>query len=105
MNTKISTQSQGFDNSPEKLYTQNEVDDLHKNWQDSLSSQAKEIEKESRNADIKKISNIFINSSAFFSQLVIISKTFEENEIRIINLRTKEAVFARRIIEGLRIFE
>ena len=28
-----------------------------------------------------------------------------ENEIKIGNLRTKDAVFARRIIEGLRIFE
>jgi hypothetical protein len=36
---------------------------------------------------------------------VIISKTYEENEAKISNLRTKEAVFARRIIEGLRIFE
>jgi len=55
--------------------------------------------------DIKNISNIFINTSIFFSQLVIISKTFEENEVKISSLRTKEAVFARRIIEGLRIFE
>ena len=36
---------------------------------------------------------------------MIISKTFEANEIRIKNLRTNEAVFARRIIEGLRTFE
>ena len=54
--------------------------------------------------DIKDISNIFINTVVFFSQLVIISKTFEENEIKIANLRTKEAIFIRRIIEGLRIF-
>jgi len=55
--------------------------------------------------DIKNISNIFINTAIFFSQLVIISKTFEENEIKIRNLRPREAVYARRIIEGLRIFE
>ena len=55
--------------------------------------------------DIKNISNIFINSTIFFSQLVIISKTYEENEVKIRNLRNREAVFARRIIEGLRIFE
>lgn len=55
--------------------------------------------------DIKNISNIFINRTFLFSQLTIISKTFEENEIRIRNLRTREAVFARRIIEGLRTFE
>lgn len=55
--------------------------------------------------DIKNISNIFINSTFFYSQLIIISKTFEENEIKIKNLRTNEAIFARRIIEGLRTFE
>jgi len=55
--------------------------------------------------DIKDISNIFINMAPFFAQLVIVSKTFAENEIRVRNLRKKEAVFARRIIEGLRIFE
>lgn len=60
---------------------------------------------EVHSVDINDISNIFINRNVFFSQLVIISKTFEENEIRIRNLKTKEAVFARRIIEGLRIFE
>ncbi|MCB9813165.1 MAG: hypothetical protein H6772_02030 [Pseudomonadales bacterium] len=55
--------------------------------------------------DIRYISNILINTSIFFSQLVIISKTFEENEIKIRNLRQSEAVYARRIIEGLRTFE
>ncbi len=54
--------------------------------------------------DIKDVSNIFVNVAPFFAQLVIISKTFEENEIRINNLRKDEAIFARRIIEGLRIF-
>ena len=55
--------------------------------------------------DIKDISNIFINMAPFFAQLVIVSKTFAENEIRVRYLRKKEAIFARRIIEGLRIFE
>lgn len=55
--------------------------------------------------DIRNISNILINTNFFFSQLVIISKTFEENEIKLRNLRTHEAVYARRIIEGLRTFE
>jgi hypothetical protein len=59
---------------------------------------------EVHSVDIKDISNIFINTVVFFSQLVIISKTFEENEIKIANLKIKEAIFARRIIEGLRIF-
>ena len=54
--------------------------------------------------DIKDISNIFINTTAFRSQLVIISKTFESNEVSIKNLKTKDAVYIRRIIEGLRVF-
>lgn len=151
----------------EKLYTQSEVDDLHKNWSEdrhkkreivrethardkqkrrnirkvaklvkrsnrilvSISSHALPFDlfpdvinieekritiidrhllsSEVHSIDIKNISNILINNSFFFSrsQLVIISKTFEENEIKVKNLRTKDAVFARRIIEGLRIFE
>ena len=63
------------------------------------------LSSEVHSVDIKNISNIFINTSIFFSQLVIISKTFEENEIRIRNLKTSEAIFVRRIIEGLRVFE
>lgn len=165
MYTKIINQSGGVNIRPEKLYTQNEVNNLHKNWEES-HYQETEIEKETQAADkqkrlnkrkvaklvkksnrilvsisshafpfdlfpdiinieedritiinrhmlssevhsvdIKNISNILINNSVLFSQLVIISKTFEENEIRIRNLRTMDAVFARRIIEGLRIFE
>jgi hypothetical protein len=55
--------------------------------------------------DIKDISNVFINTTIFYSQLVIVSNTFEDNEVRIRNLWPKEAVYIRRIIEGLRIFE
>ncbi len=55
--------------------------------------------------DIKDISNVFINTAPFFAQLVIVSKTFAENEIRVKSLNKEEAVMARRIIEGLRIFE
>lgn len=55
--------------------------------------------------DIRDISNIFIQRTFLFSQLIILSKTYQNNEVRIKNLRTKEAVFIRRIIEGLRIFE
>ena len=62
------------------------------------------LSSEVHSVDIKDISNIFINTVIFFSQLIIVSKTFEENEIKITNLLTKEAVFARRIIEGLRVF-
>jgi len=165
MNRKIYNQKGSVDVLPEKVYTQGEVDDLLEKKEDSLSSPAREIEKENRTADkqerlddrtvanlvkksnrilvgisshafpfdffpdtlnveegritiinrrlfssevhsidIKDISNIFINTVIFFSQLVVISKTFEENEIKIANLRTNEAIFIRRIIEGLRIF-
>jgi hypothetical protein len=158
--------SGGVNISPEKLYTQNEVDNILEKSANSLSSRAREIEKETHatdkrkrlnnrkvaklvkksnrilvsisshalpfdlfpdiinieeeritiinrhllssevhSVDIKNISNILINNSVFFSQLVIISKTFEENEIKIRNLRTRDAIFVRRIVEGLRIFE
>jgi hypothetical protein len=55
--------------------------------------------------DIKDISNIFINFAPLFAQLVIISKTFSENNMKIDNLYKKEAIHTRRIIEGLRMFE
>lgn len=151
--------------SPEKVYSQGEVDDLLKNKKDALYSKVDEIKKEGRSADkqerlddrtvaglvkrsnrilvsisshrfpfdffpdilnvedgritvinrhlfssevhsidIKDISNVFINTVVFFSQLTIISKTFEENEIKISDLKIDEAIFARRIIEGLRVF-
>lgn len=63
------------------------------------------LSSEVHSIDIKNISNIFINTSIFFSQLVIISKTFEENEIKMGHLRTEEAILVRRIIEGLRVFD
>ncbi|PIY69488.1 hypothetical protein COY90_00350 [Candidatus Roizmanbacteria bacterium CG_4_10_14_0_8_um_filter_39_9] len=62
------------------------------------------LSSEVHSVDIKDISNVFINMAPFFAQLVIVSKTFSRNEIRIKYLRKKEAIFARRIIEGLRIF-
>lgn len=54
--------------------------------------------------DIKNISNVFINTGLFFAELTIVSSTFAENEVRINNLRKKEAIHLRRIIEGLRMF-
>ena len=54
--------------------------------------------------DIADISNILINLTPFFAQLVIVSKTFAKNEIKIRNLLKDEAIFARRLVEGLRIF-
>ena len=165
MNIKMKDQSGSSNIRPEKMYTQHEVDDLLEKGEDRFSSQAKEIEKESRAADkqkrlnnraianlikksnrilvsisshafpidifpdtinveegrltiinrhllsseihsvdVKDIANVFINRNIFFAQLVIISKTFEDNEVRIRNLYPNEAVFTRRIIEGLRIF-
>jgi hypothetical protein len=53
--------------------------------------------------DIKDISNVFLNRNIFFSQLEIVSRTFEDNEVVIGLLRHKEAIFIRRIIEGLRV--
>jgi hypothetical protein len=55
--------------------------------------------------DIKDISNIFIDMAPFFAELVLVSKTFAENEIRVKGLRKSEAVVIRRIVEGLRTFE
>jgi len=165
MDNKINDRRGSVTVWPEKLYTQQEVDDLLEKRKDSLPSQASQIQEEGQTADkqkrldnktvanlvkksnrilvsisshglpfdlfpdtinveegritiinrhlfssevhsvdIKDISNIFINRTIFFAQLVIISKTFEENEIKIRNLKTEEAVFARRIIEGLRVF-
>ena len=54
--------------------------------------------------DIKNIANVFINMAPFFAQLVIVSKTFTENEIRLKYLWKEQAIEIRRIIEGLRIF-
>jgi len=62
------------------------------------------LSSEIHSVDVKDIANVFINRNIFFAQLVIISKTFEDNEVRIRNLYPNEAVFTRRIIEGLRIF-
>ncbi len=63
------------------------------------------LSSEVHSVDIRNIANVLINTTFFFSQLVIISKTFEENEIKIMNLRANEAIFVGRKIEGLRTFE
>lgn len=55
--------------------------------------------------DLKNIANVIINTSPFFAQLVIVSKTFTENEIRIDNLWIRQAVYVRRLIEGLRVLD
>ncbi len=53
--------------------------------------------------DLKDVTNVFINTSPFFAQLVIVSKTFEENVIKISSMWMKDAVYVRRIIEGMRV--
>ena len=53
--------------------------------------------------DLKDVTNVFINTSPFFAQLVVVSKTFEENIIQISSLWIKDAVYVRRIIEGMRV--
>lgn len=62
-----------------------------------LSSQAQSV-------DLKNISNTLMDSSILFAQLTIVSNTFTENQIVINRLWKKDAVFIRRIIEGLRMF-
>lgn len=54
--------------------------------------------------DLKNISNVFMNTSILFSQLTIVSDTFAENQIVVDRLWKKEAIFIRRMIEGLRMF-
>lgn len=55
--------------------------------------------------DLKNIANVIINTSPFFAQLVIVSKTFTENELRINSLWIKQAIYVRRLIEGLRVLD
>jgi len=54
--------------------------------------------------DIKSITNVFIDTGILFAQLTIMSNTFAENQIIIKRLWKKDAIFMRRIIEGLRMF-
>lgn len=54
--------------------------------------------------DIKNISNVFVDTSILFSKLTIVSDTFAENQIIVSRLWKKEAIYIRRIIEGLRMF-
>lgn len=55
--------------------------------------------------DLKNIANVIINTAPFFAQLVIVSKTFTENEIRINSLWINDAIYVRRLIEGLRVLD
>ena len=48
---------------------------------------------------------MIINTAPFFAQLVIVSKTFTENEIHINSLWINDAIYIRRLIEGLRVLD
>ena len=126
MNIKVNDQNQSVTIMPEKLHTQRELDSIQKQdeillshklpfdfFPDSITIEEGRLTVITRNfffnsrvhsIDIKDVSNIFINMAPLFAQLVIVSKTFIQNEIKIKCLRKKEAIFARRVIEGLRIF-
>lgn len=55
--------------------------------------------------DVKNIANVLLNTAPFFAQIVIVSKTFAENEIRIKYLWINQAIYVRRLIEGLRVLD
>lgn len=59
---------------------------------------------QSHSVDIKDISNIFIESSPFFSTLQVVSRTYIQNDIKIGYLNKKKAKKVQSIIEGLRTF-
>src|SRR5579859_2932045 len=54
--------------------------------------------------DMHDISNIFVETAPFFATLKIITRSFVENNIKIPWLKRSDALHARNIIEGLRIF-
>lgn len=55
------------------------------------------------NIDIKNITNIFVEIAPVFASIVIVSRTFKENEISIKRLWKKQAIEMRNMIEGLRL--
>lgn len=63
------------------------------------------LSSQSHSVDIRDISNIFIESSIFFSTLQVVSRTFIQNDIKIGNLNKAKAKKVQRIIEGLRTFK
>lgn len=62
------------------------------------------LSSQTHSVDIKNISNVFVDSSIIFAQITIVSDNFVENQIIISKLWKKDAIFIRRIIEGLRMF-
>lgn len=59
---------------------------------------------QSHTLDILDISNVFIDSSFFFTKMQIVSRTFVQNDITISYLDKYKAEKVRKIIEGLRTF-
>lgn len=62
------------------------------------------LSSQSHSVDIKDISNVFIESSLFFSTLQVVSRTFTQNDIKIGFLNKTKAKKVQSIIEGLRTF-
>jgi hypothetical protein len=62
------------------------------------------LSSQSHSVEIKDISNVFIESSMFFSTLQVVSRTYVQNDIKIGHLNKKKAVLVQKIIEGLRTF-
>jgi hypothetical protein len=62
------------------------------------------LSSQSYSVNIKDISNVFIESSALFASLKIVSRTFVENDITVGHLDAKKAARVQMVIEGLRTF-
>ncbi len=54
--------------------------------------------------DMRDIANIFIETAPFFATIRITTRNFVENDVTIQWLKRREAIYARNIMEGLRIF-
>lgn len=62
------------------------------------------LSSQSHSVEIKDISNVFIESSLFFSTLRVVSRTYVKNDITIRHLNRKKAQKVQQTIEGLRTF-
>ncbi len=58
--------------------------------------------KQIHSVDIRDVTNVFLETTPFFANIRIVSKTFTENEISMNKLWKKEATKAKDIIEGMR---
>lgn len=57
---------------------------------------------EQHTVDIKDVTNVFVGNGPIFGSLVIVSRTFIQNSLRINKLWKKDAVRIRNAIESLR---